>query len=68
MGGNVAFLDLIRRMKQYNEKNSSEDFIDAAYLDREQRERLAHIKCLIRSHSQNKLRWDVVIMILAIFN
>jgi len=55
-------------MKQEREQSPSEDFLDAAYLDKDQRERLQHIKCLIRSHNKNKLRWDIVIMFLAIFN
>lgn len=42
--------------------------IDTVYLDRDQRERLQQIKYLIRSHSTWKLKWDIVIMIFAIFN
>lgn len=42
--------------------------IDTVYLDRDQLERLKHIKYLIRGHSTIKLRLDIVIMILAIFN
>ena len=55
-------------LKNKESEQYSDDFIDAAYLDKDQRERLQHIKWLIRSHSKNKLRWDVVVMLLAIFN
>ena len=38
------------------------------YLDREQKKILKGSKFLIRGHSNFKLRWDMLIMILAVFN
>lgn len=58
---------VMEKMREERDK-MSEDDIDVAYLDKDQRERLHQIKCLIRSHSKNKLRWDVLIMCLAVFN
>ena len=60
-------MEVINQLK--NEKPLLlEEEIDNAYLNKNQRERLQHIRCLIRGHSKFKLRWDVVIMILAVFN
>jgi hypothetical protein len=58
---------VMKKMKEEKERKF-DDEIDVAYLDKDTRERLSQIKCLIRSHSKNKLRWDILIMILAIFN
>lgn len=44
------------------------DNYDDIFLDKEERKILEYSKCLIRGHSIFKLRWDVFIMFLAIFN
>lgn len=44
------------------------DNFDEIYLDKEEKKILEHSKCLIRGHSTFKLKWDVFIMLLAIFN
>ena len=49
------------------EPQQLEENFDDIYLDREGK-MLKQSKCLIRGHSTFKLRWDVLIMILAIFN
>lgn len=64
--GNVLF-DVIKKIKDETPVAQTPE-IDTVYLDRDQRERLLHIKYLIRGHSTFKLRLDIVIMILAIFN
>lgn len=38
------------------------------YLDDKQKLLLKNTKCLLRGHSKWKLRWDLVVMILAIYN
>jgi hypothetical protein len=58
--------DFIHQLKEG--PKIAEEEIDATYLDRDQRERIRHIRFLIRGHSKFKLRWDVIIMLLAIFN
>ena len=64
-----AFDDLVKNVSVESEPNVdiSRNF-DEVYLDREQKKILEESKCLIRGHSTFKLRWDVLIMILAIFN
>lgn len=62
----VGLYDLINQLKEGPQ--IVEEEIDATYLDRDQRERIRHIRFLIRGHSKFKLRWDIVIMLLAIFN
>ena len=56
--------------RKRNRKKSRQSFrdVDDVYLDKDQRELLKHTKCLIRSHSGLKLKWDILIMIMAIFN
>lgn len=55
-----------------NEKNegsdNNEDNVEDLYLDKEQKQMLEKTRCLIRGHSKWKLRWDLIVMILAIFN
>lgn len=64
-----AFEDLVKNVTVETEPNHdvSKNF-DEIYLDREQKKLLQDSKFLIRGHSTFKLRWDVLIMILAIFN
>ena len=62
-------MNIVSKAKKKNEDlHLCEDNLDATYLNKDQRERLHNIRCLIRSHSKGKLRWDILIMILAIFN
>ena len=48
--------------------NLDKQHYDDLYLDKIQRDLLKNTKCLIRGHSKWKLRWDLIVMILAIYN
>ena len=53
--------------KKIEDQNEEEKY-DDIYLNEEQRKLLMNTKFLIRGHSRWKLRWDLVVMTLAIFN
>lgn len=59
-----ALLELENEDKSDNENTQFEDM----YLDKKQKYLLKNTRCLIRGHSRWKLRWDLIIVILAIFN
>jgi len=62
-------LDKLVDQKSYYQETIPDDdqYIDI-YLDNDQRRILEVTKCLIRGHSTWKMRWDLVIMIMAVFN
>jgi CRP-like cAMP-binding protein len=53
-----------------NEENSDKENtqFEDMYLDTRQKYLLKNTRCLIRGHGKWKLRWDLIIMLLAIFN
>jgi hypothetical protein len=62
-------MNIVSKVKKKNaDLHLCEDNLDATYLNKDQIERLNNIRCLVRNHSKGKLRWDILIMILAIFN
>lgn len=58
------------RLKNEQEGESDQEDADynEMYLDDKQKEFLKHTKCVFRGHSRLKLKWDLVVMIFAIFN
>ena len=62
-----SLFDVVNQLKN-DTSIATEENIDITYLNKNQRERLLEIKWLFRGHSKFKLRWDILIMLLAIFN
>jgi hypothetical protein len=75
-----AFNDFIKglKMKGFEDKIDVNFTADSTYiedeqlanmyLDKDQKVMLSTLRCLIRGHSKKKLKWDLLIMLLAVFN
>ena len=69
MAYKIRALDQLVEHKSFqNPSLMDDDMDDDVYLDKDQKAILQKTKCLIRSNSKMKTRWDLVIMIMSIFN